>query len=94
MLVPPYLAPHSGRLVHQIGPDTSELVARDLGTPAALEVGIDGGIYVSLSVTDPPSQPGAIIEIDPTLGDAVTIPAGPWQEPDCVANESLPATPT
>ncbi len=94
LLVPPYLAPHSGRLVHQIGPDTSELVARNLVTPAALEVGIDGGIYVSLSVTDPPSQRGAIIEIDPTLGEAVTIPAGPWQEPDCVANESLPATPT
>ena len=92
-LVPPYLASQSGRIVRQIGPDASELVARDLGAPSALEIGSDGGIYVSLSAIDLPHQPGTIIRIDPALEADVTIPAGPWESPACIEEEdSLPAT--
>ncbi len=93
-LVPPYLAPESGRVVRQIGPDASELVARNLGAPSALEVGIDGGIYVSLSAGDLPQQLGTIIRIDPALEAAVSIPPGPWQSPACVeVDDSLPTPP-
>lgn len=94
LLTPPYLAPRSGRVVRQIRPDASALVARDLEDPSALEIGGDGGIYVSLSADDLPGQ-GAIIRIDPALEAAVDIPAGPWQGPTCVEeNDSAPATPT
>jgi len=94
-LVPPYLASQSGRVVRQSEPDASALVAKNLGSPAALEIGSDGGIYVSLVPGDLPDQLGTIIRIDPTLEDAVTIPPGPWPGPSCVEeNESLPATPT
>lgn len=94
LLVPPYLAPASGRVVHQIGPDASELVAKDLEAASALEVGSDGGIYVALSAAGAPDPSGAIIEIDPTRADAVTLPAGPWPGPVCTTDESSPATPT
>lgn len=94
LLVPPYLAPQSGRVVHQTKPDASELVAKNLENPSALEIGSDGAIYVSLSEAGASGQPGAVIEIDPALDDAVAIPAGPWQAPLCVADDSSPATPT
>ena len=94
-VVPPYLAPQSGRIVRQLEPDASALVAQNLGSPAALEIGSDGSIYVSLLPIDLPHQPGTIIRIDPTLEDAVTIPIGPWPVPTCVEeDESSPATPT
>ncbi len=76
-LVPPYLAPQSGRVVRQIGPDASALVARNLGAPSALEIGGDGGIYVSLSAMDLPNEFGAIIRIDPALEAAVRSLQGP-----------------
>ena len=93
-LVPPYLAAQSGRIVRQINTDASALVARNLGAPSALEIGGDGGIYVSLSEIDLPNEPGAIIKIDPALESAVTIPTGPWLDPACVSDdESLPESP-
>ncbi|HYI24008.1 MAG TPA: hypothetical protein VD767_01240, partial [Thermomicrobiales bacterium] len=94
-LVPPYLASQSGRIVRQIGPDASALVAQNLGAPSFLEIGSDGGIYVSLSAIDLPDHFGMIIRIDSALGAAVTIPPGPWQGPTCVEeDDSFPATPT
>ena len=92
--VPPYLAPHSGRVVRQTGPDTSALVVSELDGPSALEIGGDGGIYVSLSPSGQSNIAGAIIEIDAALENAVTIPAGPWQGPPCVAVDESSATPT
>jgi hypothetical protein len=91
-LVPPYLAPQSGRVVRQLELDASQLVARDLPTPSALEIGADGGIYVSLSANDLSNQLGTIIRIDPALEAAVTIPAGPWQSPTCDEEVPLPDT--
>ena len=87
-LAPPYLAPQSGRIVRQISPDASALVAKGLESPASLEIGGDGGIYVSLTALDVHQQPdGAILKIDPMLEAAVTIPVGPWQGPICVGEE-------
>lgn len=86
-VVPPYLAPQSGRIVRQLGPEDSELVATDLSSPAALEIGSDGGLYVSISGSAQQSQDGTIIRIDPTLEEPASIPPGPWPSPSCIEEE-------
>jgi hypothetical protein len=87
-LLPPYLASHSGRVVRQIRPDASALVAKDLGFPSALEIGGEGAIYVSLSTIGLPNQLGTIIRIDPALESAVTIHSGPWPSPTCIEEDA------
>jgi sugar lactone lactonase YvrE len=43
----PYTYPNTGRIVHQTGPDTSEVIADGLDYPVGLGFGSDGALYVS-----------------------------------------------
>lgn len=60
---PPFLQPGSGRLVHQTGPDTSEVVVDGLMLPVAIDVGPDGAFYISLPAVLAGDGSGVIVRV-------------------------------
>ena len=44
---PPYVHPHTGRIVKQTGPDSLTEVVTGLDYPIAMATGPDGALYVS-----------------------------------------------
>ena len=66
--------PDSGRLVQQTGDSTSEVIAGNLPSPIALDLGSDGtSFYVSMPATGASDGTGVIVQFG-TTGDAT--PAG------------------
>jgi plastocyanin len=63
---PPYLVEHSGKIVRQTGPDSSEEVATGLNLPTHLETGPDGALYVASPAIGANDGSGAIVRIDPS----------------------------
>jgi len=57
------LNPGAGQIVHQTGPDTSEVVADGLMFPIAMEIGPDGAFYVAMPAIGANNGEGAIVKI-------------------------------
>ncbi len=72
---PPFLVPGSGRLVHQTGPDTLEVVAEGLMLPVALEIGPDGAFYIAMPSVGANGGQGTIVRLG-AGGDVATPVAG------------------
>ena len=73
---PPFLMPNSGRIVHQTGADTLEVIADGLMFPIALEIGPDGAFYVSTPAIGANNGEGVILRIEaPGTGTPVAAPA-------------------
>ena len=68
---PPFLQPMTGALVHQTGPDTSEVVVGGLNMPIAMELA-DGAFYVSTPAAGANDGSGSIISFP---GPAAPAPA-------------------
>ncbi len=60
LTAPPFLQPMTGALVHQTGPDSSEVVASGLNLPIAMELA-DGAFYVSTPAAGANDGSGSII---------------------------------
>ena len=75
---PPFLIPGSGRIVHQTGPDTLEVVADGLMLPVAMEIGPDGAFYVATPAIGANGGEGMIMRLGGTgagvAGDCAPIP--------------------
>jgi plastocyanin len=69
---PPFLVPGSGRLVHQTGPDSFEVVADSLMLPVAMDAGSDGAFYVSLPAIGAGDGSGVIVRISLDGSSAAT----------------------
>ena len=86
---PPFLQPMTGALVHQTGPDTSEVVAGGLNLPIAMELG-DGAFYVSTPASGANDGSGSIISFP---GPAAPAPADTSTGTEAaVATTAAPAT--
>ena len=62
-LEPPFLTPGSGRVVHQTGPDSLEVVASGLLFPVLGKIGPDHALYVSLPGIGADDGSGDIVRI-------------------------------
>ena len=71
LTAPPFLQPMTGALVHQTGPDSSEVVASGLNLPIAMELA-DGAFYVSTPAAGANDGSGSIISFP---GPAAPAPA-------------------
>jgi hypothetical protein len=80
---PPFLRPHSGRLVRQAGKRRLEEVATGLLYPVAVDIGPDGAFYVAQPAFGAHDGSGVIVRIahGPTGPDAAT-PSSPVA-PEC-----------
>ena len=86
---PPFLQPMTGALVHQTGPDTSEVVAGGLNLPIAMELA-DGAFYVSTPASGANDGSGSIISFP---GPAAPAPADTSVGTEAaVATTAAPAT--
>ncbi len=71
------LNPGSGRIVHQTGPDTNEVVVDTLNFPIAMEIGPDGVFYFSTPAIGSNDGSGSIARFDPNPPPAdATVPEG------------------
>jgi hypothetical protein len=68
----PFLAPGTGRIVRQTGPDGLEEVAAGLNLPVALRFGPDGGLYVALPAFGDDAGTGSVLRLDVTAGGETT----------------------
>jgi plastocyanin len=59
---PPFLQPGSGRIVHQTGPDSLEVVVEGLMLPVSFELGPDGAWYVALPAIGANGGEGMIVQ--------------------------------
>jgi plastocyanin len=73
---PPFLVPGSGRLVHQTGPDTLEVVADGLMMPVALEIGPDGAFYIAMPAIGANGGQGTIVRLGAGDDSATPVAAG------------------
>lgn len=60
----PYVAPETGRIVRQTGPDTLEEVVTNVNYPVALAFGPDGALYVACPAMGTIDPDGYILRID------------------------------
>lgn len=73
---PPNIYPNTGRIVRQTGPASLEEVVTGLNYPISMDLGPDGGIYVSLPAIAPEGEQGSIIRISPAGGEPIAMPPG------------------
>ena len=79
---PASIAPGSGRVVRQTGPDAVEEIVTGLSLPVAMEFAADGALYVAAPAFGGDDGAGTILRIDLSGGVPVAVP------------ESLPAPPS
>jgi sugar lactone lactonase YvrE len=92
---PPFLQPGSGKLVHQTGPDSMDVVAEGLMFPIAMDMGGDGALYLAVPGIGADNGEGAIVRL-PLDGSAATPSAGGATMGSCSAlpeTLTMPATP-
>ncbi len=73
---PPNIYPNTGRIVRQTGPASLEPVVTGLNYPISMDLGPDGGVYVSLPAIATDGEMGSIIRISLAEGEAITMPPG------------------
>lgn len=61
---PPYVAPDTGKVVRQTGPDSSEDVATHINYPVAMAMGPDKALYVGAPALGSTDADGYILRID------------------------------
>lgn len=69
----PYVAPGTGRIVKQTGPDSLWVVATGFDYPIAMETGPDGALYVSTPAFGADSDIGGIIRVDLSRNQPMTV---------------------
>jgi hypothetical protein len=72
---PPNIYPNTGRVVRQIGSANLEEVVTGLNYPISMDLGPDGGIYISLPAITAEGEMGSIIRVSPASGDAIAVPS-------------------
>lgn len=91
---PPFFVPGSGRIVHQTGPATSEVVVAGLDLPIAMEIGEDLAWYISGPAIGATDGSGIIQRIEvgasEPSGGSSTVPAAPCQPIPETLNTAVP----
>jgi len=72
---PPNIYPNTGRLVRQTGSANLDVVVTGLNFPISMDLGADGGIYISTPAIATDGKPGGIIRINPVAGEPIAVPA-------------------
>ena len=88
---PPFAQAGTGKVVRQTGPADSEDVATGLDRPVAMAFGPDGGLYVATPSFGPTSGMGAIVRLNLSQGQTLTM------SPSLLATSTCPgavATPS
>jgi plastocyanin len=96
---PPFLVPGSGRIVHQTGPDTFDVVVDGLMLPIALDMGPDGAWYVALPAIGAGGGEGTIMRLvtdggTPAAAGGASATCAPLPETLASAEGSPPAAST
>ena len=68
---PPFVAPGTGKVVRQTGPDSAEEVVTGLTFPVKMAFGPDGGLYVGYPAFGATSGEGAVARFDLTGGSVI-----------------------
>ncbi len=68
---PPFVAPGTGKVVRQTGPDTAEEVVTGLDFPVKMEFGPDGALYVGYPAFGATAGEGAILRFDLAANEAI-----------------------
>ncbi len=61
---PPFVAPGTGKVVRQTGPDTAEEVVTGLDFPVKMDFGADGALYVATPAFGAMAGEGQVLRID------------------------------
>lgn len=88
------VAPNTGKVVRQAGPDSAAEVAVNIDAPLAMEFGPDQGLYVSTPaiVTEPGH--GAVIRLNLTQGHVMTMDDAILAASPCLPDEAPTPEPT
>ncbi len=70
---PPFARAGTGKVVRQTGPAGSADIATGLDRPVAMAFGPDGGLYVATPAFGPPGAMGAIVRLDLSQGQTLTM---------------------
>jgi plastocyanin len=70
---PPFAAPGTGKVVRQAGRAESVDIATGLDRPVAMAFGPDGGLYVATPAFGPTSSNGAVVRLDLSQGQTLTM---------------------
>lgn len=79
---PPYFVPGSGRIVHQTGPDTSEVVVTDVNFPGDILFGPDGALLIGLPSVGSENGTGQILSVVPS-GQPIALQSTILTDPAC-----------
>jgi hypothetical protein len=71
---PPNIYPHTGRVVRQTGGANLEEVVTGLNFPISMDLGPDGGIYISLPAIAAEGEVGSIIRVSAASGEPMAVP--------------------
>jgi hypothetical protein len=71
---PASIAPGTGKVVRQTGPDTAEDIVTGLRLPVAMEFGPDGALYIAGPAFGADNGEGIILRVDLASGAPVAIP--------------------
>lgn len=82
------VAPGTGRVLRQTGPDTAQEIAVGIDTPLAMAFGPDQMLYVSTPAINRNGPDGAVIRLDLAQGQVMTM------SPSVLANSPCVPTPT
>jgi len=80
---PASIAPGTGRVVRQTGPDTAAAIVTGLALPVAMEFGPDGALYVASPAFGADDGQGTILRVDISSGHPVAVPAALPPGPAC-----------
>ncbi len=71
----PFLAPNTGRVVRQTGPDSFEAVVTDLPYPVSIGFDADGALYIAVPAfgTGTGEGQGALLRVDPSVAMPVSL---------------------
>ena len=91
---PPYVQPHSGRIVKQTGPDSLSVVASGLNFPIGMGLGPDGALYVSTPAFGADTDVGGIVRIDLSRNQPMSVSPNIEQISTCdiPTPEPIPST--
>jgi hypothetical protein len=81
----PFLAPNTGRVVRQTGPDSFEEVVTDLPYPISIGFDGDGALYISVPAfgTGTGEGQGALLRVDPSVAMPVSLAGVDLTAPTC-----------
>ncbi len=81
----PFLAPNTGRVVRQTGPDSLEEVVTDLPYPESIGFDADGALYITVPAfgTGTGEGQGALLRVDPSVTMPVSLAGVDLTTPTC-----------